>query len=287
MRSFKIKERKENWEQVQRFPSIWSRTNEGSAHNSHLSIFSTCARAHRHTCVHAVFQYEAGLRHAVRQCQGFCRFSDISHTSRKMSDPGTKHAARGSELQRGRKAEVSRPAGPRGDLRGWQWNGLLTWQMPACEKYFFSPVFFFTRVGKLCAGCASTHPERSERKHQTHCRFLVGSSFLWLPLDSRKGTVTCADLAGWHLQRGVGLINTLTQNYWVLKVVYANMHLTHMADITDMSVACGGPHNTETGSRTFMSLLPSWQVSILIGPADPVVSCLLHSPWNRHDIVLI
>lgn len=57
-----------------------------------------------------VFQDKAGLRHAVLQCQGVCRFSDISHTSWKTSDPGTKPAARGSELQRGRKAEASRPA---------------------------------------------------------------------------------------------------------------------------------------------------------------------------------
>lgn len=129
-----------------------------------------------------VFQYKAGLPHAVLQCQGFCRFSDISHTSWKTSDPGTKHAARGSELQRGRKAEVSRPA----HAVTSEGDSEMVYSLRKCQrvKSSFSALCFFTGVGKLRAGYVSTPPERSGKKHQTHCRFLVGLSFLRLPLDS-------------------------------------------------------------------------------------------------------
>lgn len=139
-----------------------------------------------------------------------------------------------------REEERQRRLGPPAHAATSEGDSEMVYSLDKCQrvKSIFSALSFFTRGGKLRAGYVSTHPERSEMKHQTHCRVLVGSSFLWLPLDSWKGTVTCADLARRHLQRGGGLINTLTQNYWVLKVVYANMHLTHMADIIDVSVAC-------------------------------------------------
>lgn len=196
MCSFKLRKRKLGAGTA--VPAIWSRTIEAAIHNSHLSIFFTCVQAHRHTCVQTVFQYKAGLRHAILQCQGFCRVSDISHTSWKMSDPGTKPAAGGSELQRGRKAETSHPA----HAVTSEDDSEMAYSLDKCQrvKSIFSSPVFFTRVGKLRAGYVSTHLERSKRKHQTHCGFLVGSSFLWLPLVSWKGRVMCANITRRHIQ---------------------------------------------------------------------------------------
>lgn len=91
-----------------------------------------------------VFQCKAGLRHAILQCQGFCRFSDISHTSWKMSDPGTKHAARGSQLQRGRKAEASRPAHTVTSVD----DSEMVYSLDKCQrvKSIFSALCFFSLV---------------------------------------------------------------------------------------------------------------------------------------------
>lgn len=194
-----------------------------------------------------------------------------------------------------REEERQRRLGPPAHAATSEGDSEMVYSLDKCQrvKSIFSALSFFTRGGKLRAGYVSTHPERSEMKHQTHCRVLVGSSFLWLPLDSWKGTVTCADLARRHLQRGgtthkhphtklLGFKSSICKH---APHTYGWHHRRERSMCTSWHVEV--THNTETGSCTFMSLLPSWQVSVLIGPADPGVSCLLHSPWNRHDIVLI
>lgn len=136
-----------------------------------------CVRA----CVSALC-YKAALWHAILQCQRFCRVSAISHTSWKMSDPGTKHTACDSTLQRRRKAAV-------GD-GGWGVEGGLTqptrWPLKMTVKWLtyltnaivwrvcFSSIFPRSLTAKLLTRRMFTYHARSEKKNQTDHRVLVG-----------------------------------------------------------------------------------------------------------------
>lgn len=146
---------------------------------SHLLICCVCVcqrvKDRERECLYVCSCYRPDLWHAILQCQGFCRVSAISHTSWKMSDPGTKHTAVHITKGRGGGCLAARTVTSEDDSE-------MANLLDTCHHAeSFSSIFPHTPIAKLWTGCMFTHVTRSEKKHQTGRWVLVGSDFLPLP----------------------------------------------------------------------------------------------------------
>lgn len=102
-----------------------------------------------------------------------------------MSDHGRKHTARGCELQRERKAEVERVSHTAHTVTS-EHDSEMAYSLGKCHlvKSMFQPhASLLAELNSERDICPHTL-RGQKKKHQTHCQFVVGSFFIWLPLVS-------------------------------------------------------------------------------------------------------